>query len=63
VRTEQWRYTEWDHGKRGVELYDEQNDPREFKNLASDPKFAPVVAEMRQHLEKTFPKVLDDDVK
>jgi len=63
VRTERWRYTEWDHGKRGVELYDEQLDPREFKNLASDPKFAPVVAEMRRHLENTFPKEMDDEVK
>ena len=27
VRTEQWRYTEWDDGKRGVELYNEVNDP------------------------------------
>ena len=38
VRTEKWRYTEWDDGKRGVELYDEAADPRELKNLAADPK-------------------------
>ncbi len=63
VRTEHWRYTEWDHGKRGVELYDEKNDPREFKNLASDPKFAPVVAEMRRHLQNTFPENQDEEAK
>ena len=37
VRNERWRYTEWDGGKRGVELYDEVADPRELKNLATDP--------------------------
>ena len=37
VRTEQWRYTEWDEGKRGVELYNEVKDPDELRNLADDP--------------------------
>lgn len=55
VRTECWRYTEWDHGQKGTELYDHQNDPREFKNLAGDPKLAPVVAEMHGLIVKTFP--------
>ncbi|MEI7923863.1 MAG: sulfatase [Planctomycetota bacterium] len=39
VRTEQFRYTEWDNGKAGVELYDHQSDPGENSNLASDPAF------------------------
>jgi len=34
VRTERYRYTEWLEGKHGVELYDYQNDPWEFHNLA-----------------------------
>ena len=29
VRTERWRYTEWDGGKQGVELYDHEHDPGE----------------------------------
>jgi uncharacterized sulfatase len=38
IRTERWRYTEWDGGKAGVELYDEQNDPGEITNLALNAK-------------------------
>jgi uncharacterized sulfatase len=54
ARTERWRYSEWDHGRKGAELYDHQSDPREFTNLAKHPKYAPVVAEMRGLIQKTF---------
>ena len=47
VRTEQWRYTEWDEGKQGTQLYDEVKDPGEMRNLAADPKQAKVVSEMK----------------
>ncbi|TWU27516.1 sulfatase [Bythopirellula polymerisocia] len=48
VRTDRWRYTEWDDGKRGVELYDHQSDPRELVNLAEKSD----LAETRQQLKK-----------
>jgi uncharacterized sulfatase len=51
VRTERWRYSEWDDGKRGTELYDEKDDPREMRNLAKDPKYANTVGEMRALLQ------------
>jgi arylsulfatase A-like enzyme len=40
LRTPRWRYTEWDEGRMGVELYDHDADPRELKNLGTDPAFA-----------------------
>jgi len=52
VRTEKWRYIEWDEGKRGLQLYNELDDPDELRNLAEDPKHENVVAEMRQRLRK-----------
>ncbi len=55
VRTERWRYTEWDNGKRGIELYDHNNDPKEWKNLASDPKYAETVEQLRTLLRKNWP--------
>lgn len=50
VRTERWRYCEWDDGKKGLELYDHDADPREHRNLANDAKHAKVVEELRQLL-------------
>jgi uncharacterized sulfatase len=53
VRTERWRYTEWNRGSLGVELYDHDHDPNEFVNLAEDPTQAPIVAELKALLRKT----------
>ena len=50
VRTDRWRYTEWDGGKRGRELYDHHNDPKEMRNLASDPGHNQVVSQLHQLL-------------
>jgi uncharacterized sulfatase len=52
VRTERWRYTEWDDGKKGVELYDHAADPKEHRNLAADPKFATEVEQLRKLLRE-----------
>ena len=52
IRTETWRYTEWDGGSLGVELYDETGDPRELNNLAGDPRFAAVQVELKQSLNR-----------
>jgi uncharacterized sulfatase len=58
VRTDRWRYVEWDEGKRGRELYDRTSDPHEFQNVVDDPANATVVAELhsllsRSHAEPT----------
>jgi uncharacterized sulfatase len=53
LRTERYRYTEWDGGKRGVQLYDYQTDPQELKNLADDPQLAKVREELRALLGKS----------
>ncbi|HXG12476.1 MAG TPA: sulfatase [Gemmataceae bacterium] len=55
VRTERWRYTEWDNGKQGVELYDHDADPHEWTNLANDPRHAAVVKELQQLVRQNWP--------
>jgi len=47
VRTEHWRYTEWDGGAAGAELYDHDADPKELKNLAGDPAHAKTQEELK----------------
>jgi uncharacterized sulfatase len=56
IRTEQWRYTEWDFGKMGTELYDELKDPKELNNLSANSKYADAAKKMEALLHKDHPK-------
>ena len=51
VRTERWRYTEWDGGAAGAELYDHHADPHEFNNLATDPARRLTREQLRKRFE------------
>jgi len=53
VRTKRWRYTEWDYGKAGTELYDHNNDPDEYYNLVDKPGLENVI---RRHKELLYAK-------
>ena len=44
LRSERWRYIRYADGSE--ELYDHQNDPMEWKNLAQQPKYAAVKKEL-----------------
>jgi uncharacterized sulfatase len=55
IRTERWRYTEWDFGNKGTELYDHSTDPQEGQNLAADPKYADTIAELKAKLKEVHP--------
>ncbi len=50
IRTDKWRYTQWDGGQQGEQLYDMQADPGETKNLAADPAHAADVTELRDKI-------------
>ncbi|QIF00897.1 sulfatase [Roseimicrobium sp. ORNL1] len=57
VRTNRWRCTEWDEGRNGIELYDHNVDPHEYKNLAEDPQHAAVLKELRALLAEKLPPI------
>lgn len=59
MRTERWRYTEWqsiDDGEViGRELYDHVTDPKETRNRINDPDVQTTVARLASRLAKLLP--------
>ena len=56
IRTERYRYTEWDSGAKGTELYDYDSAEGETKNLAHDPALAETVAKLKSLLHANHPE-------
>ncbi|HYD50844.1 MAG TPA: sulfatase/phosphatase domain-containing protein, partial [Terriglobales bacterium] len=56
VRFQNWRYSEWGkNGEKGVELYNVQEDPGEYRNLAALPQYASVIASLKPMLPSEPP--------
>jgi uncharacterized sulfatase len=55
VRTERWRFTEWQNGEKGMELYDHDKDPQELTNLANDSQYSQVMEELKVMNRKIHP--------
>jgi arylsulfatase A-like enzyme len=51
LRSSDWRYTVYFDGSE--ELYDHENDPNEWNNLAEDPAYNEIKKELKQYLPKT----------
>jgi uncharacterized sulfatase len=60
VRTERFRYTEWDQRRRGVELYDHLNDPGELNNLAAESAHDALAKELHRLLEQGWKSALPE---
>ncbi|MCG6187238.1 sulfatase [Maribellus maritimus] len=54
VRVKRYRYTEWDEGRLGAELYDYEKDPKEFKNLADSPDYQNIRKKLAEILRTNF---------
>ncbi len=53
VRTEKYRYTEWDDGKKGAELYAHTTDPGEWVNLAEKKELEAIRGELSALIKTT----------
>jgi iduronate 2-sulfatase len=56
VRTDRWRYIEWESGEQGAQLYDMDKDPGETTNLAKDAQHAATVNDLRARLAAHRPR-------
>ncbi len=56
LRTERYRYTEWEFGAEGAELYDYDKDPREVHNIVGDATAAPVRSQLQARLREVVRK-------
>jgi iduronate 2-sulfatase len=56
VRLDNWHYVEWNGGKGGAQLFDQQKDPQELKNLALDPKSQATVQRLKALLRRNWPE-------
>ncbi len=60
LRTERFRYTEWDGGRHGLELYDHDHDPREHNNLANEPEQADALVRFKRQLHEILKKSTEE---
>ena len=63
VRTEWWKYIQYPAHPEYVELFDLANDPDEKRNLAGDPRYARVLADLRERCSRTIKELLDDQTR
>ncbi|HCO68362.1 MAG TPA: iduronate-2-sulfatase [Dysgonomonas sp.] len=56
VRYGNLRYTEWDEGREGIELYDYAADPNEFTNFANNKKYKKDQEKLQKMLRASYTK-------
>jgi arylsulfatase A-like enzyme len=63
IRTEEWAYIQYDEDAgSGIELYNMEQDPHQFYNLAGKPEYKEIVLEFQKKLSKKLAKVRDNDL-
>ncbi|PCE62477.1 sulfatase [Sediminicola luteus] len=63
LRSKEWAYIHYGEDARmGVELYDMQNDPKQFHNLALDPNYSETVAFFQNELKAKLKAVRQNDL-
>ena len=63
LREERWAFIQYgEKGKKGMELFDMESDPRQLTNLADDPQWRSVVERMKRQLELKLEAVRANDL-
>jgi len=63
LRTKKWAYIQYDEDAgSGIELFDMEYDPKQYNNLANNPKYESIVNEFQEKLKKRLEDVRDNDL-
>ena len=63
LRTEKWAYIQYNEdASAGIELFDMENDPKQFTNLAENPAYATVVSDFKKQLKHKLEEVRQNDL-
>ncbi|YCM42656.1 sulfatase [Verrucomicrobiaceae bacterium 227] len=63
LREHDWAFIQYgESGNKGIELFDMKKDPRQYTNLAGDPKYAEVVARFQKQMKAKLAEVRNNDL-
>jgi len=63
LRTSKWAYIQYtEDASEGVELFDMINDPKQYNNLAKNPKYKKVVIQFQKKLKNKLKEVRNNDL-
>ena len=63
LRTDKWAYIQYDEDAgSGIELFDMKKDPKQYTNLAENPKYKKVVDEFKEKLKFKLAAVRTNDL-
>lgn len=63
LRTDKWAYIQYDEDAgAGIELFDMKKDPKQYTNLALNPKYAKIVDDFKEKLRNKLAEVRNNDL-
>ena len=63
LRTEKWAYIQYNEdASEGIELFDMENDPKQYTNLALNPEYTDVVDDFKEKLKDKLKEVRTNDL-
>jgi len=63
LRSDKWAYIQYDeNAKSGMELFDMEYDPKQYNNLAYNPKYEKIVQDFQKKLKDKLKEIRDNDL-
>jgi len=63
LRSNKWAYMQYaENASKGIELFDMEKDPKQYKNLAGDPAYAQTVADFKEKMQEKLKALRTNDL-